>query len=119
MYQLMSGRTLSKIGIRVNRDIATMSRIVNKIEKRMKEEKSYKGRILQYYNNAIAQALYLIICGNLGVYMDRLNKYQFGYDRPLSLWLSKPWVSEVVIPFTRITRTVAWDTKPAFCKVGN
>jgi len=33
-----------------------MSRIVNKIEKRMKEEKSYKGRILQYYNNAIAQA---------------------------------------------------------------
>ena len=48
--------SLSKIGIRFNRDIATMSRIVNKIEKRMKEEKSYKGRILQYYNNAIAQA---------------------------------------------------------------
>jgi hypothetical protein len=49
--------SLSKIGIRFNRDIATMSRIVNKIEKRMKEEKSYKGRILQYYNNAIAQAM--------------------------------------------------------------
>ena len=48
--------SLSKIGIRFNRDIATMSRIVNKIEKRMKEEKSYQGRILQYYNNAIAQA---------------------------------------------------------------
>jgi chromosomal replication initiation ATPase DnaA len=56
MYQFIRGRTLSEIGIRFNRDIATMSRIVNKIEKRMKEEKSYKGRISQYYNNAIAQA---------------------------------------------------------------
>lgn len=52
----LNATSLSKIGIRFNRDIATMSRIVNKIEKRMKEEKSYKGRILQYYNNAIAQA---------------------------------------------------------------
>jgi len=48
--------SLSKIGIRFNRDIATMNQIVNKTEKRMKKKKSYKGRILQYYNNTITQA---------------------------------------------------------------
>jgi len=47
--------SLSKIGVRFNRDVATLSRIVNKIEKRMREDKSYQEKIMQY-NNTITQA---------------------------------------------------------------
>jgi hypothetical protein len=50
------GLTLSKIGVRFNRDITTLSRMVNKIEKRVREDKNYGEALLQYYNNAIMQA---------------------------------------------------------------
>jgi REP element-mobilizing transposase RayT len=48
--------TLSKIGVRFNRDITTLSRMVNKIDKRVREDKNYGQALLQYYNNAIMQA---------------------------------------------------------------
>lgn len=48
--------SLSKIGISFNRDITTLSRIVNKIEKRVREDEDYKKKLLQYFNNIITQA---------------------------------------------------------------